>query len=36
MPTVEYSRTEHSKSLTNVIMALKDWRTLYRKEIIGK
>lgn len=35
-PTVEYSRTEHSKSLTNVIMALKDWGTLHRKEIIGK
>jgi len=34
-PTVEYSRTEHSKSLTNVIMALKDWGTLHRKEIIG-
>lgn len=35
-PMVEYSRTEHSKSLTNVIMALKDWGTLHRKEIIGK
>ena len=35
-PTVEYSRTEHSNSLTNVIMALKDWGTLHRKEIIGK
>lgn len=35
-PTVEYARTEHSKSLSNVIMALKDWGTLHRKEIIGK
>ncbi|MCD9577290.1 winged helix-turn-helix transcriptional regulator [Flavobacterium soyae] len=35
-PTVEYSRTEHSKSLGEVIMALKDWGTLHRKEIIGK
>ncbi len=34
-PTVEYSRTEHSKSLKNVIIALKDWGTLHRKEIIG-
>ncbi|MCP2025531.1 DNA-binding HxlR family transcriptional regulator [Flavobacterium sp. HSC-32F16] len=35
-PTVEYSRTEHSQSLTNVIIALRDWGTLHRKEIIGK
>nr|WP_315244917.1 helix-turn-helix domain-containing protein [uncultured Flavobacterium sp.] len=35
-PTVEYRRTEHSKSLGNVIMALKDWGDLHRKEIIGK
>jgi len=35
-PTVEYSRTEHSQSLTTVIVALKDWGTLHRKEIIGK
>jgi DNA-binding HxlR family transcriptional regulator len=35
-PTVEYASTEHSKSLGNVIMALKDWGTLHRKEIIGK
>jgi DNA-binding HxlR family transcriptional regulator len=35
-PTVEYRRTEHSKSLGNVISALKDWGNLHRKEIIGK
>ncbi|WP_163408545.1 winged helix-turn-helix transcriptional regulator [Flavobacterium ajazii] len=35
-PTVEYRRTEHSRSLGNVIMALKDWGNLHRKEIIGK
>ncbi|WP_291144251.1 winged helix-turn-helix transcriptional regulator [Flavobacterium sp. UBA7680] len=35
-PTVEYSRTQHSQSLGDVIMALKDWGTLHRKEIIGK
>ena len=35
-PTVEYRRTEHSKSLSDVIMALKDWGILHRKEIIGK
>lgn len=34
-PTVEYSRTEHSKSLGSVILALRDWGTLHRKEIIG-
>ncbi|KAF2331266.1 winged helix-turn-helix transcriptional regulator [Flavobacterium daemonense] len=35
-PTVEYRRTEHSRSLGNVIMALKEWGELHRKEIIGK
>ena len=35
-PTVEYARTEHSQTLTDVIMALKEWGTLHRKEIIGK
>ena len=35
-PTVEYARTVHSQSLTNVIMALKDWGELHRREIIGK
>lgn len=35
-PTVEYASTQHSKSLKDVIMALKDWGTLHRKEIIGK
>ena len=35
-PTVEYARTEHSRTLNDVIMALKDWGTLHRKEIIGK
>ncbi|MCV9927181.1 helix-turn-helix transcriptional regulator [Flavobacterium sp. LS1R49] len=35
-PTVEYTATEHSKSLQGVIEALKDWGMLHRKEIIGK
>ncbi|MEN2412380.1 winged helix-turn-helix transcriptional regulator [Flavobacterium mesophilum] len=35
-PTVEYRRTEHSRSLGNVIMALKEWGELHRREIIGK
>jgi len=35
-PTVEYRRTEHSMSLGSVIMALKDWGDLHRKEIIGR
>ena len=35
-PTVEYASTEHSKTLSNVIVALKDWGTLHRQEIIGK
>lgn len=35
-PTVEYARTKHSESLSPVIIALKDWGTLHRKEIIGK
>lgn len=35
-PMVEYSPTEHSETLKNVIIALKDWGTLHRKEVIGK
>ncbi|KUJ60823.1 HxlR family transcriptional regulator [Flavobacteriaceae bacterium CRH] len=35
-PTVEYARTKHSETLSDVIMALKDWGTLHRREIIGK
>ncbi|MDR6940698.1 winged helix-turn-helix transcriptional regulator [Mucilaginibacter pocheonensis] len=35
-PTVEYSRTKHSLSLADVILALKDWGMVHRKEIIGK
>lgn len=35
-PMVEYTPTEHSKTLTNVIVALKEWGELHRKEIIGK
>lgn len=35
-PTVEYRRTEHSKSLKDVITALHEWGSLHRKEIIGR
>lgn len=35
-PTVEYAATEHSKTLSDVIFALKDWGDLHRKKIIGK
>ena len=35
-PMVEYAPTEHSETLKEVIIALKDWGTLHRKEIIGK
>ena len=35
-PTVEYASTEHSKSLSGVIEALRDWGTLHRKVIIGR
>ena len=33
---VEYTITEHAKTLQNVIEALRDWGTLHRKEIFGK
>ncbi|MEP7265218.1 MAG: helix-turn-helix domain-containing protein [Bacteroidota bacterium] len=35
-PTVEYSITEHGKSLFTVIDELKKWGVLHRKKIIGK
>lgn len=35
-PTVEYSRTEHAKSLGNVLHELRSWGMLHRKKIIGK
>ena len=35
-PTVEYSSTEHSKSLGTVILALRDWGLLHRKKIMAK
>jgi len=35
-PIVEYSITEHGKSLANVIDELKAWGLLHRKKIIGK
>ena len=34
-PTVEYASTEHSKTLTKVIEALREWGLLHRKKIIG-
>jgi DNA-binding HxlR family transcriptional regulator len=33
-PTVEYSWTQHSRSLGNLIHALQDWGRLHRKKII--
>jgi DNA-binding HxlR family transcriptional regulator len=35
-PTVEYSVTEHTDTLHDVIIALRDWGTVHRKKIIGK
>ncbi|MEJ7738742.1 MAG: helix-turn-helix domain-containing protein [Chitinophagaceae bacterium] len=35
-PTVEYSVTEHTGSLKNVIAELRDWGLLHRIKIIGK
>lgn len=35
-PTVEYSITDHGKSLETVIEALHFWGLLHRREIIGK
>ncbi|HEY8937406.1 MAG TPA: helix-turn-helix domain-containing protein [Cyclobacteriaceae bacterium] len=35
-PTVEYSITDHGKSLEKVIEELKHWGLTHRKKIIGK
>lgn len=35
-PTVEYSITEHGKSLDKLIQELRDWGMAHRKKIIGK
>jgi len=35
-PTVEYASTAHSKSLNDVIIALRDWGLRHRREVIGK
>ncbi len=35
-PTVEYSVTEHTDTLHDVIMALRDWGTIHRKKITGR
>jgi len=35
-PMVEYAPTAHSETLKDVIIALKDWGTLHRREVIGK
>ena len=35
-PMVEYAPTAHSETLKDVIVALKDWGDLHRREIIGK
>ena len=34
-PMVEYSVTEHTKSLGNLIAALSDWGQIHRKQIMG-
>lgn len=34
-PTVEYSITEHGKSLEKVLAELGNWGTLHRKKIMG-
>jgi DNA-binding HxlR family transcriptional regulator len=34
-PTVEYSWTEHSRTLKDVIIALQNWGTVHRKKIIS-
>lgn len=35
-PSVEYSITEHGKSVEKVLMELKNWGDLHRKVVIGK
>ncbi len=35
-PTVEYSITEHGRSVEKVIIELKNWGEIHRKQIIGK
>ena len=35
-PTVEYSVTEHTQTLKEVMIALSNWGTVHRKKIIGK
>lgn len=35
-PTVEYSITEHGKSLKKLVEELTEWGTKHRKKIIGK
>ncbi|UUW08751.1 helix-turn-helix transcriptional regulator [Flavobacterium plurextorum] len=35
-PTVEYSITEHTATLNNVMDALSEWGTVHRIKIIGK
>lgn len=35
-PTVEYSTTEHTATLNNVMSALREWGLVHRKKIIGK
>ncbi|NUY81174.1 helix-turn-helix transcriptional regulator [Flavobacterium sp. MAH-1] len=35
-PTVLYQRTEHSDSLSEVILSLREWGLLHRQKIFGK
>jgi DNA-binding HxlR family transcriptional regulator len=34
-PTVEYSATEHTATLNDVMLALREWGLVHRKRIIG-
>jgi DNA-binding HxlR family transcriptional regulator len=34
--TIEYTTTDYSKSLKNVIKSLRDWGVNHRKKVIGK
>lgn len=35
-PTVEYSVTEHTATLNDVMKSLREWGMIHRKKIIGK
>ena len=35
-PTVEYSVTDHTHTLSNLVRALKEWGYIHRNKILGK